>query len=89
MKNRESFTLTEEEGITLLTKGIPKFQIISNKIVSSQRISGKQFKIIIKRKSDNKFFSDYYYDKFSVYYLKWKPFFVQVFPKYKKELIYE
>ena len=91
---RQSLNLTKQEALDLVWEGSNEvFEVISDTIISHSRW-GVNHKIIIKRISDNKFFSDIYSkgateDKDEAPFEHREPNFREVFPVEKMITVYE
>lgn len=91
--NREKLNLTKVEGRNIIWEDNNDYEIIKKEIVDTSRWS-KIYEIVIKRKSDGKFFRDNYsigatesQDESPYEYSE--PDFREVFPVEKKVIVYE
>jgi hypothetical protein len=93
MQIKEKLILTKEQARLIVWGDNPDFEKVYNKIIDSNRWS-KIKEIVVKRKSDGKFFKDVYQvgatecqDEGPYDYTD--PAFTEVFPVEKKVIIYE
>ena len=92
--NREILNLTSEQGRNIVNGEDSNFVIVEVRLIVKRRLVD-EYKIVVKRKSDGKYFKDVYCrgnvteDQYERPYEYSKPNFIEVFPVTKTYIDYE